>query len=160
MSVLRTLLELAAGLAGLVGAAWALARLRAIRSVASLDLRSTRIILAATALAGFAVGLHVLLKRTPLPVAPRQWGVTALLFTAIGLLCWADEVEYPGTARALAVVGLGLAACVAGLALLPGLPLQYTSAHAWAAGALIAAGFGLFYVALRMSRRLRSRPPF
>jgi hypothetical protein len=157
--MVRTVLELVSGAVCLAAAVLALARLRVLRRVTSFDPRSTRLVLAAIALIGAGLALHVVLRRTTMPAAPRQWGLLVFLFAGIGLLCWADEVEYPGTVRALGVVGLGLAACVAGLALLSKLPLQLASTQTVAAGGLLLAGLGLFYMALRMGRRLRARRP-
>ena len=157
--MVRTLLELVSGAACLAAAVLALARLRVLRRATSPNVKATRLVLTALALIGAGLALYVVLRRTTMPAAPLDRGMLIVLSAGIGLLCWADEVEYPGTIRALGVVALGLAACVAGLVMLSKVPFQLGRAQSVAASGLLLAGLGLFFVALLMGRRLRARRP-
>src|SRR5687767_8486208 len=115
---MRLLLGLVAVAACLGAALWALALLLRQPRATSPEQRASRLILTAIVLIGVGLALDLMLQPTAMPVATRRWGILGFLSVALGLLFWADEVEYPGTMRAIGVVGLGLAACVAGLALL------------------------------------------
>jgi hypothetical protein len=158
--MVRTVLALVSGTGCLAAAVLALARLRVLRRAISPNLKATRLVLTAIALIGAGLAVYVVLRRTAaMPAAFLDRGVLIVLSAGIGLLCWADDVEYPGTIRALGVVALGLAACVAGLVMLSKLPFQIGSAQSVAAGGILLAGLGLFFVALRIGRRLRARRP-
>jgi hypothetical protein len=142
-----------------LGAAlWALALLLAQPRATSPEQRASRLILTAIALIGVGLALDLMLRPTAMPDATRRRGVLGFLSVALGLLFWADEVQYPGTMRALGVVGLGLAASVAGLALLTRSPFQL-STQTVGVGVLLGLGLTLFYAALRIGRRLRGKPP-
>ena len=156
---MRLLLELLGIVACLGSALWALVLLRASPRSASPEQKASRLVLAAVVLIGVGLALDLVLQHTAIPDASRRWGILGFLSVAICLLCWADEVEYPGTMHAVSVVGLGLAACVAGLALLTRLPFHLLSAQSLGAGVLVGLGLALFYKAFRMGRRLRAKHP-